>query len=93
MKNPDVKFDLPDNLADRAASFGESSYGVSLVTLVLKDGTQIPHVHVAGGQNVIKANQLEDDARLSKLGPSDILDVFPESSASMLVASREKVAW
>jgi hypothetical protein len=73
-----VKFDLPDHLSDKAAQFRESSYGVTLVTLALKDGTRIQHVHVAGGQSVIKASDPQSEALLSKLRPSDISDVLPE---------------
>jgi hypothetical protein len=73
-----IKFDLPEHLADKAAQFGESSYGATLVTLVLTDGTRIEHVHVAGGQNVIKASDPHSEALLSKLNPSDIIDVLPE---------------
>lgn len=73
-----IKFDLPEHLADKAALFRESSYGATLVTLVLRDGSQIKHVHVAGGQNVIKASDSQTEALLSKLQPSDIRDVLPE---------------
>jgi hypothetical protein len=73
-----AKFDLPSNLADKVASFPESSYGVSLVTLVLKNGKRIPHVHVAWGSQVIKATQPGDDVELSKLDPLEIVDVLSE---------------
>jgi hypothetical protein len=77
---PKIKFELPERLGDKAVQFGESSYGATLVTLVLKDGTQIPipHVHVAGGRSVIKASDPQSEALLSKLRPSDISDVLPE---------------
>ena len=79
-----TKFDLPRNLAEKAAAFVESSYGVTLVTLVLRNGTRIPHVHVAWGRNVIKASSHEDDAllselELSELELSEIADVLPEN--------------
>jgi hypothetical protein len=73
-----TKFDLPGSLSEKVVSFGESSYGVTIVTLVLKDGTRVPHVHVAWGRNVIKASGAEEESRLSKLGPTDIVDVVPE---------------
>jgi hypothetical protein len=73
-----AKFDLPRNLSEKAAAFAESSYGVTLVTLVLADGTRIPHVHIAWGRNVIKASGPDDDARLSQLKPSQVADVLPE---------------
>jgi hypothetical protein len=78
LKSPDVKFDLPTNLAEKTLSFGESSYGVTLVTLVLRDRTRIPHVHVAWGRNVIKASGAEDETRLSMLDPAEIVDVLSE---------------
>lgn len=73
-----TKFDLPGSLSEKVVSFGESSYGVTLVTLVLKDRTRIPHVHVAWGRNVIKASGAEEEALLSKLNPADIVDVLQE---------------
>lgn len=73
------KFDLPRNLSEKAATYAESSYGVTLVTLVLRDGARIPHVHVASGRNVIKASNPEDEALLSQLEPSQVADVLPET--------------
>ena len=73
-----IKFDLPEHLGDKAVQFGESSYGATLVTLVLRDGTRIEHVHVAGGRNVIKASDPQIEARLATLDPSDISDVLSE---------------
>jgi hypothetical protein len=73
-----IKFDLPEHLGDKAAQFGESSYGATLVTLLLKDGTRIEHVHLAGGRNVIKASDPDSEALLSKLNTSDIIDVLSE---------------
>lgn len=73
-----TKFDLPGNLPEKVVSFGESSYGVTIVTLVLKDGRRVPHVHVAWGRNVIKATGAEEESLLAKLDPSDVVDVLPE---------------
>ena len=73
-----IKFELPEHLGDKAVQFGESSYGATLVTLVLRDGTQIEHVHVAGGRSVIKASDPRSEAMLSSLRPSDIVDVLSE---------------
>lgn len=74
-----TKFNLPSNLSEKVVSFGESSYGVTILTLVLKDGTRIPHVHVAWGRNVIKATGATEQELLSKLDPADIVDVLPEA--------------
>ena len=73
-----IKFDLPEPLGDKAVQFAESSYGATLVTLVLKDGRRIEHVHVAGGRNVIKASDPQSEAMLSEVHPSDIIDVLSE---------------
>jgi hypothetical protein len=73
-----TKFNLPDSLAEKVSSFGESSYGATVVTLVLKGGKRINHVHVAWGRNVIKANWPEDDALLARLDPAEIVDVALE---------------
>ena len=78
MNNYGVKFDLPEDLADKAAQFPESSYGANLVTLVLKDGRKIPHVSVAGGRSVIKAREASAETLLSSLNPADIIDVLSE---------------
>ncbi|HET8923817.1 MAG TPA: hypothetical protein VFN26_12585 [Candidatus Acidoferrum sp.] len=77
MNNYGVKFDLPEELAEKAAQFPESSYGANLVTLVLKDARQVPHVSVAG-RSVIKAREASAEALLSSLNPSDIVDVLSE---------------
>jgi hypothetical protein len=79
MKEWGFKFDLPERVAEKAGTFPESSYGATILTLVLKDGTRVPHVHVAGGRNVIKASGPAEESLLSKLDPSDIVDVLPET--------------
>lgn len=79
MASANPKFNLPAHLADKVATFPESSYGATLVTLVLKNGTRIPHVHVAWGLHVIKAAGSEDDSLLTKLEPAEIADALPES--------------
>jgi hypothetical protein len=73
------KFNLPAHLVDRVATFGESSYGATLITLVLKHGTRTPHVHVAWGLHVIKATGSEEDSLLANLDPSEVADALPES--------------
>ncbi len=78
MKEWGVKFDLPEHLAEKAASFPESSYGATILTLVLKDGTRVPHVHVAWARNVIKATGGEEESLLSTLNPTEIVDVLRE---------------
>jgi hypothetical protein len=79
MASANSKFNLPAHLADKVATFGESSYGATLVTLVLKNGARIPHVHVAWGLQVIMATGSEEDSLLTKLELAEIADALPES--------------
>ena len=78
MSDYGVKFRLPEHLADKAGQFPESSYGANLVTLILKSGQRLPHVSLAGGQDVLKARDASDEAILSTLNPLDIVDVLSE---------------
>ena len=73
-----VKFDLPERVAEKAGTFPESGYGATILTLVLKDGRRVSHGHVAWGRNVIKTTGPEEESLLSKLDPSDLVDVLPE---------------
>ena len=77
MPASDIKFTLPDHLGDKTVSFPESSYGATIVTLVLRDGSRIPHVHVAG-RDVIKATGSQEESRLATIRPSEIADVISE---------------
>ena len=45
---------LPDELADKAAEFGEISYGASRATLLLADGRRIHEVYFAWGREIVK---------------------------------------
>jgi hypothetical protein len=74
----DVKFQLSDSLADKVSTFGETSYGATRVTLVLKNGRRIPGVSIAGSREVIKARSARDEIVLAKLTASDIEDVLPD---------------
>ena len=70
---------LPNQLANRAASFNETSYGVNRVTLVLADGRRIHEVYLGWGRDIVKienrvvARPEELDFRLA-----DIVDVVSE---------------
>jgi hypothetical protein len=74
----EVKFQLSDSLAEKVATFGETSYGATRVTLVLKNGGRIPGVSIAGSREVIKARNPRDESVLATLTASDIEDVLPE---------------
>jgi hypothetical protein len=78
MKESGIKFSLPEHLAEKASSFPETSYGATRLTLVLEDGTRVPHVHVAG-RDVIKATGIDEQSFLSTLDPKKIVDVLRES--------------
>jgi hypothetical protein len=45
---------LPDQLADKAAAFPESSHGANRVTLVLADGRNVHGVFLAWGRDIVK---------------------------------------
>ncbi len=66
-----MSYKLPDRFRDKVSAFPESSYGVSLVTLVLDDGTRIPHVRVAWGVDIVE----EDRARIDKIDLGRIVDI------------------
>ena len=78
MPSNDVKFDLPSDLSEKVATFGESSYGATTATLVLRDGTQIPHVRIAWGRHVIRTDDVQGEKRLATLSPADVVDALPE---------------
>jgi hypothetical protein len=74
----DVKFELSSELGEKVATFGESSYGATTATLVLCDGTRIPHVRIAWGRHVIRTDDAEGEKRLATLSPADVVDALPE---------------
>ena len=78
MPNCDVKFELSTDLGEKVATFGESSYGATTATLVLRDGTRIPHVRIAWGRQVIRTDDIEGEKRLATLSPVDVVDALPE---------------
>ena len=49
---------LPTDLAHKAASFPESSYGATTVTLVLADGKEIPNVVLAWAREIVRVGSL-----------------------------------
>jgi len=48
-----MRLKLPDKIRDKVGTFPESSYGAHLVTLVLDDGARIPHVRIAGWDEIV----------------------------------------
>ena len=74
-----MSLELPDHLVEKVISFGESSYGATIVTLILMDGRHIEKVAIAWGRWIVKvgtraiAGAGELDFRVA-----DIVDVASE---------------
>lgn len=69
---------LPNDLAEKAACFPETSYGATVVTLVLEDGTHVSNVTLAWGRDIVKVGScsVQSDAELDfNLG--EVKDVLP----------------
>ena len=70
---------LPRDLAEKAATFPESSYGASRVTLVLADGRRVPEVSLAWGTEIVKVgSRTVSSAQELGFGLRDIVDVVSE---------------
>jgi hypothetical protein len=65
---------LPDDIADRIASFSESSYGAHRVVVILDDGREFREVYVAGAE-VVRVGKSEN----IPFDPSRVIDVRDES--------------
>jgi len=74
-----MTLELPAQIADKTLGFGESSYGVNRVTLVLADGRQVHEVYLAWGSKIAKIGSRwiasPDDLDFSV---ADIVDVISE---------------
>jgi hypothetical protein len=71
---------IPDELADKANSFPESSYGAITVTLILSDGRRIENVILAWASEIVKLKGRDVvSARDVGFTVSEIVDVGPES--------------
>ena len=68
-----MRIKLPDKIKEKVGTFPESSYGAHLVTLILDDGSRIPHVRVAGWDETV-----DDLPGLKGLDLSRIVDVESE---------------
>jgi len=74
-----MAFEIPKPLAEKAASFQESSYGACRSTLVLRSGERVPDVLLAWGSEIISikgkpVSALED----LPFGLNEVVDVLPE---------------
>jgi hypothetical protein len=76
---------ISDELAAKANSFPESSYGATTVTLILLDGRRIDQVVLAGASVIVKVGgryvSVASDLDFSL---SEIADVFPTGRLGML---------
>jgi len=70
---------LPDGIAEKTGSFGDSSYGANRVTLILADGRRIHEVFLAWGREIVKiesrAVSRPDDLDFQL---ADIVDIVSE---------------
>lgn len=66
---------IPEQLQAKISAMPESSYGVNLVTVVLDDGTEIRHVHVAWGVEIVRVG----DSTKVPFDPIRIVDVRSET--------------
>ena len=70
---------LPERLVEKARRFLESSYGATRVTAILKDGTRIEHVFLAGGEEIVKIGDTMIETRADlPFDPADVVRVISE---------------
>lgn len=65
---------LPESIQKKIATFPEYSYGAHKVTLILKDGTEILEVYVAGNDEIIRVGKMDQ----IQFDVSDVADVKNE---------------
>ena len=70
---------LPVKLAEKAATFSESTFGACRVILVLKDGEKVFDVTLAWGSEIVKIDGEDIDREKLGFGVTDIIDVLPWS--------------
>lgn len=70
---------IPDELATRANSFPESSYGATTVSLILSSGRRIDDVVLGGASEIVKVGgRRVSDASELDFRVSEIVDVIPD---------------
>ena len=79
MKQSMVTLLIPEQIAQKAIGFPESSYGANLVTLILADGRQVHEVFLAWGREIVKVGN-KSVSHSDDLGfrVSEIVDVVSE---------------
>ena len=76
---------ISDELAAKANSFPESSYGATTVTLILSDGRRIDDVVLAGASVIVKIGVRHVSATSDlDFSLNEIADVFPTGSLGTL---------
>ena len=76
---------ISDELAAKANSFPESSYGATTVTLILLDGRRIDEVVLGGASDIVKiGGRNVSVASDLDFTISEIADVFPSGSLGAL---------
>jgi hypothetical protein len=78
MKQWGVKFDLPEDLAEKAASFPECKLWRNHPHPTVERRNACPARSRGLGSNVIKPTGAEEESLLSTLNPADIVDVVRE---------------
>jgi hypothetical protein len=69
---------IPEQLAGKANSFAESSYGATTVTLILADGRRIDDVILAWASQIVKIRGRDvTGAGDLGFGVDEIVDVIP----------------
>jgi hypothetical protein len=56
-----TRIEIPAELAEKAASFPESSYGATTVTVVLTDGRRIADVVLAWAKQIVRVGDVVID--------------------------------
>ncbi|HEY3932203.1 MAG TPA: hypothetical protein VGM58_07520 [Verrucomicrobiae bacterium] len=70
---------IPEQIADKAIGFPESSYGANRVTLILADGRRVHEVFLACGREIVKiGNKAVSHSDELGFKLSDIVDVVSE---------------
>ena len=65
---------LPESIQEKISVFPEFSYGAHKVTLVLRDGTEIREVYVAGNDEIVRIGKSEQ----IYFDPTDVVGVKNE---------------
>ena len=65
---------VPERLREKVDGLPEYTYGVNLVTLILRDGTRIPHMRLTWGNEILSLKGQDE----IEIDVSQIVDVESE---------------